>query len=133
MIVPDRDCVFEPVELLDVVPLGLCDGVTEGVEIGEAPFDDVAVCDLVPLGVNEEVDVTVLDGELVLELVLVGVMDGVGVKVVLVEAPKDIVGVPDDDGEGDAATTPITINGAEFAEPGVLIRVHVVPEPVQSV
>ena len=73
MIVPDRDCVFEPVELLDVVPLGLCDDVTEGVEIGEAPFDKVAVCDLVPLGVNKEVGVTVLDGELVFELVLLPV------------------------------------------------------------
>ena len=89
MIVPDRDCVFEPVELLDVV----ADAVPERVVVGDI----------------ETVDV------------------------VLVEAPEDIVGVPDDDGEGDAATTPITINGAGFAEPGVLTRPHVVPEPVQSV
>jgi hypothetical protein len=65
----------------------------------------------------------------VVELVLEGIMDGVGVKIVLDDNPKDNVA----DAEGDAATTPIIINGAEFAEPGVLTRVHVVPEPVQSV
>ena len=55
MPVPDRDCVFELVELLDGVALGLCDGVTEDVDVGEAPFDSVAVSDAVPLGVNDEV------------------------------------------------------------------------------
>ena len=29
--------------------------VTEGVDIGEAPFDIVAVCEAVPLGVNDDV------------------------------------------------------------------------------
>ncbi len=55
MIVPDRDCVLLLEELLDGVTLGLCDGVTEGVDVGEAPFDIVAVCESVLLGVNDDV------------------------------------------------------------------------------
>ena len=55
MIVLDGDCVFEPVELFDGVALGLCDGVTEGIDDEEAPFDSVAVCEAVSLGVNDDV------------------------------------------------------------------------------
>ena len=52
MIVPDRDCVLLLEELLDGVTLGLCDGVTEGVDIREAPFDNVALIEGVPLRVG---------------------------------------------------------------------------------
>ncbi len=45
MIVPDRDCVLLVEELLD----------GEGVDVGEAPFDIVAVCEAVLLGVNDDV------------------------------------------------------------------------------
>jgi hypothetical protein len=98
---------------------------------GDAPLERVAVSLDVTVPLFELVGVVVGEPERVRDDDVVP--DRVGVKVVLVEAPKDIVGVPDDDGEGDAATTPITINGAGFAEPGVLIRLHVIPEPVQSV
>ena len=79
MIVPDRVCVLEPVELLDGVTLGLCDGVTEGVDVGEAPFDSVAVCEAVSLGVSDDVSlfVGVTDDE------RVGLFDGVPLRVVL--------------------------------------------------
>jgi hypothetical protein len=45
VIVPDRDCVLLVEELLD----------GEGVDVGEAPFDIVAVCEAVLLGVNDDV------------------------------------------------------------------------------
>ena len=125
------------------MPLPVTEGATviepEGEEDDKLPCDGVPVGVLLTLGgagveepllvrvpVGEPEEDRVPEGVAVIEGVLETVADGVyvGDGEPEGEAPKDIEGVPDDDGEGVGSITPATNKGPAYMVPALVTEFH---------